>query len=57
VKDPQSDERHGAATHQQKIEDELERQMRSALIDAYRALAGEEEADHTDVELVSTLIH
>ena len=57
MKDPQSDERHGAATHQQKIEDELERQMRSALIDAYRALAGEEEADHTDVELVSTLIH
>lgn len=55
----ESNERRNETQHQQSVEDDLERRMRGALIDVYRALAGDgaRETDYAEVELVSDLIH
>lgn len=55
----ESDERRDETKHQQSVEDDLERRMRGALDDVYRALSGEDEreSDYAEVDLVSDLIH
>ena len=59
-KDDEQTERRSAARGQRAIEVDLERRMRSALIDVRRALAADVEEggrDYEEVELVSRLIH
>ncbi|MGI9104763.1 MAG: hypothetical protein ACR2G4_00790 [Pyrinomonadaceae bacterium] len=58
--DVELNERQKAAERQRTIDEDLESRMRSALVDVYRALAGEgdgNESEYADIELVNELIH